>query len=150
MKPLLLLTLGLGIGMAQGQESPDLSISTAIVLEGRDLVVTPGNCGRRVRFGKSSKLIKDIFPEECGAKLESHSWGDPPPDCMAEKLKFKGAIQWECPPAPEPRDVPAVLKSCKHQATCTEAEALSPFWMCADKSRVLLTSEDGKKHCVKF
>ena len=23
-------------------------------------------------------------------------------------------------------------------------------WTCADKSRILLTSEDGKKHCVKF
>jgi hypothetical protein len=31
-------------------------------------------------------------------------------------------------------------------ATCKDGWT----WTCADKSRILLTSEDGKKHCVKF
>jgi len=41
----------------------------------------------------------------------------------------------------EPMDIPAI----SHHG----AEWM-PIWTCADKSRVLLTSEDGKKHCIKF
>jgi hypothetical protein len=52
----------------------------------------------------------------------------------------------ECPA--EPVDVPAVQgKQCltNPPKTCWLERST-----CADKSRVLLTSEDGKKHCVKF
>lgn len=30
------------------------------------------------------------------------------------------------------------------------ADVYGPVWTCADKSRVLLTAEDGTRHCIKF
>jgi hypothetical protein len=36
------------------------------------------------------------------------------------------------------------------ELTMTPRYASKSEWTCADKSRVLLTSEDGKKHCIKF
>lgn len=54
----------------------------------------------------------------------------------------------------EPVDVPAVQvgtrlgNDCGPDVMCFEHQI--PVYSCTDKSRVLLSSEDGKKHCIKF
>jgi hypothetical protein len=59
-----------------------------------------------------------------------------------------------CDP-PDPMDVPAVKMShpagtiCRH-GDCVVVEAPYETWTCTDKRRVLLTSEDGDKHCILF
>ena len=52
-------------------------------------------------------------------------------------------------------DVPAVQEDhlvpnpvCVLSSGCDQVK--TKYWTCADKSRVLLTAEDGSKHCVKF
>lgn len=56
--------------------------------------------------------------------------------------------------ADEPMDVPA-FQSGQYQVCrglgsehCTGPQM--PEWSCRDKSRVLLTAEDGSKHCISF
>lgn len=63
-----------------------------------------------------------------------------------------------------PSDVPAIQRKalvksraeiCDHidsslpesKAYC---ESVQKYWTCSDTSRILLTSEDGVKHCIKF
>ena len=57
-------------------------------------------------------------------------------------------------PKPEPMDVPAeyVCKAnIKPSEICPATDGLDPYVpTCADKRRVLLTSEDGRKHCILF
>jgi len=74
-------------------------------------------------------------------------------------------------PCPEPQDVPAVPEQAevslgtecvidpiplegkaRREATktCHEVIGHEPRWTCSDRSRILLTAEDGSKHCVKF
>lgn len=61
----------------------------------------------------------------------------------------------------QPIDVPAITKprlvhkagelwSCGQDLCQAGKNQYEKIWTCADKSRVLLTSEDGKKHCIKF
>jgi hypothetical protein len=62
---------------------------------------------------------------------------------------------------PEPMDVPAIedkpfLMHAKGdcwgegmQAVCADHDIFKPTYTCADKSRILLTAEDGKKWCHK-
>lgn len=33
---------------------------------------------------------------------------------------------------------------------CRGAHVVKQRWSCSDKSRILLTAEDGTKHCIKF
>jgi hypothetical protein len=47
---------------------------------------------------------------------------------------------------PEPMDAPALQEV---NGSYIDA-AIEVHWSCADKRRVLLTSEDGKKHCILF
>ena len=58
------------------------------------------------------------------------------------------------PSQPEPMDVPAeyVCKAnIKPSEICPATDGLDPYVpTCADKRRVLLTSEDGRKHCILF
>jgi hypothetical protein len=99
--------------------------------------------------------------EDCDAKMHD-------PGCTAsftlEDGKWDGSpVQWNCP-EPEPPDVPAIKgKGCKltdqqikqgyccsrggWQMDCPHHVDGKPY--CADKSRILLTAEDGKKWCHK-
>ena len=45
--------------------------------------------------------------------------------------------------------IPDEIGKCQAPFERTEFHT-APVWTCADKSRVLLTDESGKKHCVKF
>jgi hypothetical protein len=61
-------------------------------------------------------------------------------------------------------DVPAIQRHCIHKEGSTRYCRVSPDaqghevyadrhpdgWICKDFDRILLTSEDGKKHCIKF
>ena len=100
------------------------------------------------------KQIKDIFPSECGKKDGTTTY-------------VGSAATWETDshyPAPEPPDVPAIQgKGCEltgqqikqgyccstggWQMDCPHHVDGKPY--CADKSRILLTAEDGKKWCHK-
>jgi hypothetical protein len=51
-------------------------------------------------------------------------------------------VEWVCPQA---QDVPAIQELCSNPQGCQGSA-----WTCADKSRVLLTGEDGQHHCIKF
>jgi hypothetical protein len=71
-------------------------------------------------------------------------------------------------PCPEPMDIPAIKHSVKHKhhwpdtiQACfgkddndchplPDTDETIVTWGCADKSRILLTSEDGKHHCIKL
>ena len=48
-------------------------------------------------------------------------------------------------PKPEPIDVPAIMKG-----RWSDSSHFEGAYTCADRSRILLTSEDGKEHCIKF
>ena len=76
-----------------------------------------------------------------------------------------GCRIWDpyCQPAigHEPMDVPAVQEdyvahkksegfACGQDWCVATKDILEKRWTCADKSRVLLTSEDGARHCIKF
>ncbi len=61
----------------------------------------------------------------------------------------------------EPMDVPAVQEQrivhyagdgwgCGMDWCISQTDVYEPYWTCADKFRVLLTSEDGAHHCVRF
>lgn len=52
----------------------------------------------------------------------------------------------------EPVDVPAieVFTAEEIQVRCQKLGACSQVWTCADKARILLTAEDGTRHCIKF
>src|ERR1700684_3607706 len=69
----------------------------------------------------------------------------------------EGLIPEETPKAKAPKVVPAI-QMLKTDCSVSD-QLLLPFcseayksmqWGCADKSRVLLTTEEGKKICVKF
>jgi hypothetical protein len=132
-------------------------------------------CDATVEFHGHAKLIKDIFPEECGTvvghfectsdpggmsgscgcvpkgSLCGMTIGDPPgvdevPDGFGHAC---GAY-----PCPESPDVPALqerVRSCppSSSAACCGDDCAGNKWGCADKSRILLTAEDGKKWCHK-
>ena len=90
------------------------------------------------------------------------------PECKPSTPKGTTCIDYW--PKPEAMDVPAIKTSNKvwhNPRPCTEEEEARPklangscgvsggefdvaIWSCAEKSRVLLTAEDGSKHCVKF
>jgi len=55
-------------------------------------------------------------------------------------------------PKPEPTDVPAIHRSGLSYADCAALllTICEPDYTCADKRRVLLTSEDGVRHCILF
>jgi hypothetical protein len=89
-------------------------------------------------------------------------------DCYIACRKPNGCtdaeIELVCPQA-EPQDVPAIQETRKEcvipddvsvcsamagsQCPCGSMKDV-PYWTCADKSRILLTSEDGQHHCIKF
>lgn len=54
----------------------------------------------------------------------------------------------------QPMDVPAVQVQRKEKCGVNIANdgyaCAFTYWTCSDKSRILLTSEDGTRHCVKF
>lgn len=72
----------------------------------------------------------------------------------------EGIVTIEPPVKPEAMDVPAVLEVTPDDGLWWNVEGTGPNdvqvkgeqrrWICRDKRRVLLTSEDGKKHCVLF
>jgi hypothetical protein len=135
-----------------------------------------GKCDQIVEFHGKSKAIKDIFPEECQAQTVDQKVLDPTNPCglgspatedkakVAECMKqLLGEVQKpelsgidglhgggsdrgiligdSGDSEPVPPDVPAIQKP---------AEGITmPLWRCADKSRILLTAEDGKKWCHK-
>ena len=59
-----------------------------------------------------------------------------------------------------PMDVPAIehISRIENGISCFSSNTGKPMdcrpaertWTCADKSRVLLTAEDGTRHCIKF
>ena len=133
-------------------------------------------CDDLITFGHSSKRISDIFPEECGQTVLQ--W-DTVEKHEADKNFVAGFRDgWEAKEMPkpsEPEDVPAVkVKPYVVRATDTAAayekgfsdwcpdrkmlsrnpqsgnlECSHPRYECSDKSRILLTAEDGKKWCHK-
>lgn len=74
----------------------------------------------------------------------------------SESICFSG--HWLTPAHMPKVDVPAIQGECVNRVnSCDSAtgkwcrsDCANYSWTCTDKSRVLLTSENGKKHCVKF
>jgi hypothetical protein len=117
----------------------------------------PGSlCNAHVEFHGKSKQIKDIFPSECQeTKLEGPT---------QQEFTTLTTGTWE---TPEPPDVPAVQEDyVEHPAhSCWGVEVADGMGGglrcvndkpdmgkrpgCADKSRILLTAEDGAKWCHK-
>lgn len=91
MRPYFLALLVL-VGTAVGQTTENHTI----------LPTTTDSCDKTITFGKSTKAIKDIFPDECGEKVESVA-------CYTGSLQQVGIVPKipSCD-APEPPDVPAV------------------------------------------
>jgi hypothetical protein len=73
-------------------------------------------------------------------------------------------IGWDAP-KPEALDVPAIQELRRNplagvpcgapsispsDCVTLAADAKVKVWTCSDKERILLTAEDGSKHCVKF
>jgi hypothetical protein len=87
-------------------------------------------------------------------------WADPsgtrPLTCKIDSTKTGWACKIELKQAaPESPDVPAIkigsVMVCRKRLGCTTTEGEElPTYSCADKSRILLTAEDGTHHCVKF
>jgi hypothetical protein len=66
MKPLLfafVLLGSLGVIAQTNPSDPKLELSNRLMIG--DISISAEFCGRELYLGKSSKLIKDIFPEEC-------------------------------------------------------------------------------------
>jgi hypothetical protein len=68
----------------------------------------------------------------------------------------QAGVEWCFGPVdhPEPVDVPAIQRKYSTGVICglNDCIELPPkkIWTCADRSRILLTAEDGTKHCIKL
>lgn len=92
-----------------------------------------------------------------GHAMAMNMWDDDagslPMTCKADPLGHE--VAWRCMISPEPMDVPAIQVGshlgCENTSSyyaCLDHQVAD--YSCADKSRVLLTDEQGGKHCVKF
>lgn len=103
-------------------------------------------------------LIAILLLAGCG-------WGQQvvvPPNLKAgDCLRALNSMELAKVDCPEPMDVPATTRKqvehhagdswgCGMLACTTDKDIYIDVPTCADKRRVLLTSEDGKKHCVLF
>jgi len=119
------------------------------------LLVGNNRCDETLTYGNSSKTIREIFPEECPRPLSDICTGN----CMTGVL--------EAAPKPaQPEDVPAIKGEAAHWGltnrecdlgetstagphACPQSKWIEDTWTCKQKSRILLTAEDGKKWCHK-
>jgi hypothetical protein len=105
-----------------------------------NLVVSTAYCERTITMGTTVKKFREIFPNEC--RIDSGVLG---------VERTEGIAPHTLPP--ESKVVPAiVVGSHLGYGDCQGACMDHPIadYSCADKSRVLLTTEEGKKICVKF
>jgi hypothetical protein len=95
-------------------------------------------CANEISFGTHTKKMSDMFPDECGVP---HT----PIDVPAIERPVLFVDDWHnCPP-----DY-GVGVSTSSQASERYSCIPPRGWTCADRRRILLTSEDGRKHCVTF
>jgi hypothetical protein len=101
---------------------------------------------KAVPYPVHPKKVKDIWPEECGSGKVV--WGGDSDDGYV----FIGSSLPECGhkiscpliAGPKSPDIPAIQEKPKCAGGCVPPP---DYWTCADKRRILLTSEDGKKWC---
>ena len=101
-----------------------------------------------------------IFPDSSAL----HPFGEAPVTLaeLPDQISDEWPADKPCPACPvwkvkpEPVDVPAIKQSPETLITpiicggkCDPLH-IPARWICADKSRILLTAEDGTKHCVKY
>jgi hypothetical protein len=143
-------------GCAWGQEAV-LSSPVDNDLTVTNVTVGSAYCDRMLTMGNSTKKFSEIFPEECSPKTPHFT-------AIAEPIGTPDTRDW-------PTVVPAIeahapdedfefiasnpaFPWCRRlNGEIQRCEKLRPqtYWQtCADKSRVLLTTEEGKKICVKF
>jgi hypothetical protein len=151
-------------GMMSGQATKPSFDFQIIPQVNNDGSLRLAQCADHLRFGASSRLIRDIFPEECGERPP----GAFPMVCSVDPGGMSGTCHATKPAKPE--DVPAIshisrfkpsrndaafvegfVDECRKYARVDEntKECLVTKWTCADKARVLLTAENGKKWCHK-
>lgn len=147
-------------GSLAGQDSGKLPLRNDGPLIDSTLTFTPSvdgqDCDGTIAFRGHSKLVKDIFPEECGAapKSDSHRaiWGNDGPleESPGKDIDINpwpDGLGHACGAYPcQPIDVPTTLVRPPCTGGCVPPPSYST---CADKSRILLTAEDGKKFCHK-
>jgi hypothetical protein len=128
-----------GLQGQTGSETVQLSdpISTGITTT--NVIVGTAYCERTLAMGSTVKKFSEIFPNEC-KKVK------------AEAQPESSSTNWYLEQM-APLVVPAiVVGSHLGYGDCQGACMDHPIadYSCADKSRVLLTTEEGKKICVKF
>lgn len=116
------------------------------------------NCDSKIHFHGHAKSIREIFPEECPHPLSGTSI-----------VKYMTGVLKDAPKSSEPEDVPAIKepeKMCSlftfpvgSSYSCAEPLGSAcpcghyidvDITTCSDKSRILLTAEDGTKWCHKL
>jgi hypothetical protein len=153
MKYLFSFLLTLLVGYGQGQtftmdaapaKPPNGSL---LVLRTSGSVAVP-DCDESVSFHGKSKQIKEIFPAEClsGDAVKSG-------DC-----RIGGDVCTTTIPL-EPPDVPAIEGKHQEASVCSDSTikglpsgkkwCTDTTYGCADKSRILLTAENGQRWCHK-
>jgi hypothetical protein len=165
-----LLTLLVGYGQGQtttGNPHDILTIQGPCnITEGPCDVLAAPTCDYTIEFHGKQKAIKEIWPEECAIQVEwdegidvesAKSYPSPAGEIIDRGLPFHTIT-------PESPDVPAIQgKGCEltdqqikqgyccstggWQMDCPHHVDGKPY--CADKSRILLTAEDGRKWCHK-
>lgn len=69
-------------------------------------------------------------------------------------MSINGGLETCVRVEPEPTDASAIVIGASLGYRCNDAgvciDGMVPVYSCADKSRILLTAEDGTKHCIKF
>lgn len=146
MKTLLLLVL---CGMAWGQQKPNCAdginycngrTMTLLAPMTIDPIEPPPSGHRQIEWLRVEPSIPSLQIVEGGALCAySDGWG----------------------PCPEPMDVPAIQEDLWYEEGWRETDrcfvgggtvlhTCKNSWTCSDPSRILLTAEDGTKHCIKF
>jgi hypothetical protein len=147
-----LLTLLVGYGQGQTftmdaapAKPPNGSL---LVLRTSGSVAVP-DCDESVTFHGKQKAIKDIWPEECREVVTSGTSKMP-------NMQLCVNCEW---PKLEPPDVPAIEGEHQEASVCSDSTikglpsgkkwCTDTTYGCADKSRILLTAENGEKWCHK-